>query len=48
MTIGGGAMGLYVVGNELTLDRVTISGNSVTSVANLNGVGMRIDRGRRC
>ena len=47
MTIGGGAMGLYVVGNELTLDRVSISGNSVTSGANLNGVGMRIDPGSK-
>jgi CSLREA domain-containing protein len=47
MTIGGGAMGVYVVGTELTLDRVTISGNSSTTAANINGVGMRIDPGSK-
>ena len=47
MTIGGGVMGLYVVGNELTLDRVTISGNSFTTAASINGVGMRIDPGSK-
>ena len=47
MTIGGGGMGLYVVGNELTLDRVAISGNSATSGANVLGVGMRIDPGSK-
>jgi CSLREA domain-containing protein len=47
MTIGGGAMGVYVVGNELTLDRVTISGNSSATPANIVGVGMRIDAGSK-
>jgi CSLREA domain-containing protein len=47
MTIGGGAMGMYVVGSELTLDRVTISGNTAASPANLLGVGMRIDPGSK-
>jgi CSLREA domain-containing protein len=47
MTIGGGAMGMYVAGTELTLDRVTISGNSVTTSANISGVGMRIDPGSK-
>ena len=47
LTIGDGGMGLYVVGNELTLDRVAISGNSATSGANVLGVGMRIDPGSK-
>ncbi len=47
VTITGGAMGVYVVGVELTLDRVTISGNTSASAANILGVGMRIDTGSK-
>lgn len=47
VTITGGAMGVYVVGVELTLDRVTISGNANASAANLLGIGMRIDPGSK-
>ncbi len=47
LAIGGGGMGMYVVGTELTLDRVAISGNSAASAANVIGVGMRIDAGSK-
>lgn len=47
VTITGGGMGVYVQGAELTLDRVTISGNAVTSAGNIVGVGMRIDPGSK-
>ena len=47
VTITGGGLGVYVVGAELTLDRVTISGNASVSSANIAGVGMRIDTGSK-
>lgn len=47
LAITGGGMGVYVVGAELTLDRVTISGNANASPANIFGVGMRIDTGSK-
>lgn len=47
VTITGGGMGVYVQGAELTLDRVTISGNALATAANITGVGMRIDPGSK-
>lgn len=46
VTITGGTMGMYVVGAEVTLDRVAIRDNA-TSLGNPTGVGMRIDPGSK-
>lgn len=47
ITITGGAIGMYVTGAELTLDRVAVRGNSSTTPGNISGVGMRIDPGSK-
>ena len=47
LTITGGTMGVYVMGGELTLDRVTIRDNTNPSSGSITGAGMRIDAGSK-
>jgi CSLREA domain-containing protein len=43
LTVTGGTMGMLVSGAELTLDRVTIANNAVSTAGNVVGAGMRVD-----